>query len=95
MPPLAPAPRRPGDGRPRSSAPAVAFGGLDAELRRQLGITNVLCAYVFLLDAGARVRWHGSGGASEADVETLARCAEELRGEGETAPQAGRLRELR
>jgi hypothetical protein len=36
------------------------------------------CRYVYLLDREAKVRWQGSGTASEEELQTLYHCAEAL-----------------
>jgi hypothetical protein len=42
-----------------------------ADMRRALGIRNLLPAYVYLLDAAGLVRWKGAGPATEQELAVL------------------------
>lgn len=57
----------------------VYFGGSDLESFQDcLRMHNILTGYVFLLDGLGRVRFAGSGPATEEDVERLIRFAKDL-----------------
>lgn len=53
------------------------FGNVDA-FRDVLRMHNVLCGYVFLLDGLGRVRWAGSGVATDEEVNRLILLAKQL-----------------
>lgn len=53
------------------------FGDLSA-LIDQLGMSNRLTGYVYLLDSRGRIRWHGSGAPTEDDITSLQAAADEL-----------------
>ena len=50
----------------------------DAAPLEELGMSNALSAYAFLLDAHGRVRWRGSGKPTEDEINTLLQATEQL-----------------
>lgn len=69
--------------------PMTEYGfhfGDTREARRELGITNLLTGYVYLVDAAGRVRWRGSGLAEQWEVEAMLDGAAELLGVDRQAP---------
>lgn len=53
------------------------FGAL-GDLIDQLGMSNRLTGYVYLLDSQGRIRWHASGKPTEEDKSALAAATMEL-----------------
>jgi ATPase complex subunit ATP10 len=56
----------------------IYFGSDLEPFRDALRMHNVLTGYVFLLDGLGRVRFAGSGGADQAEIENLVKLAHEL-----------------
>lgn len=56
------------------------FGDADP-IRKTLGLTNRLTAYVYLIDRDGKIRWRGSGHPEEQEVRILIQCGQELLGE--------------
>ncbi|XP_047968283.1 uncharacterized protein LOC125212225 [Salvia hispanica] len=46
--------------------------------RKELKIVNLLAGYAFLLDKSGRIRWSGTGAATEEEVSSLLRCTSML-----------------
>lgn len=47
-------------------------------LREPMGMLNKHVGYVFLVDAGGKVRWAGGGWATSEEEESLRKCAHVL-----------------
>jgi ATPase complex subunit ATP10 len=47
-------------------------------LRTALNMTNRLTGYVYLVDSLGRVRWRGSGNPSDAEIDMLLQCSQQL-----------------
>ena len=60
--------------------------GLTDEIKNAIGILNSQVGYVYLLDGECRIRWAGSGDASEGErrsmVKSLGKLVDEWRNEG-------------
>jgi len=58
---------------------AFIFGMQHSDsLRRQLGLSNRLCAHMLLLDAKARVRWKAAGDADPTELQALPRLVADM-----------------
>ena len=67
--------RTAGDGKDRAGTPLFTFGD-SYDWRKEMGISNRLTAYLYLIDSSRRVRWEACGPASPQEVGDLIRCGE-------------------
>lgn len=55
----------------------LSFGGV-TDFAAQLLLPNKYTGYAYLLDKNDKIRWRGSGQATDEEVETLLKCAKQL-----------------
>jgi len=67
----------------------LLYFGNDQKFKDSLRVHNTLTGYVFLLDGIGRVRWAGSGKATDHELRTLIEAAKELTPVSSSADTAG------